>query len=307
MNWKLKALLLFDRLNPSLRHDDSADINELRRHAVRIAALGTKLFHQVLPVKSIQNTKADAISIRIYDNSGQPGQPVIIYYHGGGFAMYDLDTHDAVCRRHCVMNQSIVVSVDYRLAPEYTFPAAHEDAWQALQWIHKNISKYNGNPDKIILAGDSAGGNLAACMAIRAKKENLFQLAGQVLVYPWVDGRINSASVDRNANGYFLTKETMLWFQKKYTPDPKDHCNPLVSPLFETDFTGLAPAFIPTAEYDPLLDDGKSYADKLSAAGVQVNYKEYKGLVHGFLNIPGIDPEAMQAFRDIRDFIGQLD
>jgi acetyl esterase len=306
MNWRLKAMLLFDRVNPSLKHDDNSDIRQMRRHAVRIAALGTKLFHDVKPIKRILNIQADGIPVRIYDNSGQPGQPVIVYYHGGGFAMYDLETHDPVCRRHCVMNQAVVVSVDYRLAPEHTFPAAHEDAYQALLWIHKNISDFNGDPDRIIVAGDSAGGNLAACMAHRVKKEQSIKLAGQVLVYPWVDGRINSASVERNANGYFLTKETMLWFQKKYTPDPKDHCNPLVSPLFEKDFSGLAPAFVLTAEYDPLLDDGKSYADKMAEAGVRVQYKEYKGLVHGFLNIPKIDPEAMQAYRDIRDFIERL-
>jgi acetyl esterase len=200
------------------------------------------------------------------------------------------------------MNHALVVSVDYRLAPEFTFPAAHEDAWTALQWARKNIAGLNGDPNRIIVSGDSAGANLAACIAFRAKKENI-KLAGQVLVYPWVDGRINSASVERNAKGYFLTKETMLWFQKKYTPDPKDYCNPLVSPLFEDDFSGLAPAFVITAEYDPLLDDGKSYADKMSAAGVRVLYKEYKGLVHGFFNIPGIDPGGMQAYRDIRDFV----
>lgn len=302
MNWKLKALLAFDRINPSLKHDDRADIHELRKHAVRIAALGTKLFHSVLPVASVRNLSADGVPARIYDNSGKAGQPVILYFHGGGFAMYDLDTHDAVCRRLCVMNHALVVSVDYRMAPEYTFPAAHEDAWTALTWTLKNIAGLNGDPNRILVAGDSAGGNLSACVAFRAKKENI-KLAGQVLVYPWVDGRINSASVKRNANGYFLTKETMLWFQKKYTPDPKDHCNPLVSPLFEDDFSDLAPAFVLTAEYDPLLDDGKSYADKMSAAGVRVLYKEYKGLVHGFFNIPGIDPGGMQAYRDIRDFV----
>ncbi len=303
MNWKLKALLLYDKLNPSLKHDDSVSMSDLRIHAEKISTLGTRLFNRVLPVQSIRNIQADGIPVRMYSNSSKDGQAVIVYYHGGGFAMYSLDSHDAVCRRLCVMNEAIVVSVDYRMAPEHTFPVAHEDAWKALSWVFKNIGQYHGDANKIIVAGDSAGGNLSACMAMKAKKENSVLLKAQVLIYPWVDGRINSASVERNGKGYFLTKETMLWFQKKYTPDPKDHCNPLVSPLFEKDFSGLVPAFILTAEFDPLLDDGKAYADKLAAAGVRVNYKEYKELVHGFFNVPSIDPQAMQAYKDIRDFI----
>ena len=306
MNWRLKAMLLFDRINPSLKHDDSSDIQTMRLHAIRLAKLGTRLFDQVLSVQNIRNSQADGVPIRIYSNSAKAGRPVIVYYHGGGFAMYSPDTHDAVCRRLCVMNDAVVVSVDYRMAPEFTFPLAHEDAYRALLWVHNNCAQLNGNGEKIIVAGDSAGGNLSACMAHRVRKEKSMKLAGQVLVYPWVDGRINSPSVERNGMGYFLTKEAMLWFQKKYTPDPKDHCDPLVSPLFETDFSGLAPAFVITAEFDPLLDDGKSYADKMNAAGVQVRYTEYKGLVHGFLNILGIDPLAMKAFKDIRDFIREL-
>jgi acetyl esterase len=299
-------MLLFDKINPSLKHNDDTDINEQREHALKISRLGTRLFDKILPVQSIRNITGDGVKMRLYSNSNDANQPLIVYYHGGGFAMYNMDSHDAVCRRLCIMNKALVLSVDYRLAPEHIFPAAHKDAYRALVWAHQHIQEYNGNPDKIMVAGDSAGGTLAACMAHRVKQEKTMQLLGQILVYPWVDGKINAPSVDRNGTGYFLTKETMLWFQKKYTPDPKDFCNPGVSPLYEKDFTGLPPAFILTAEFDPLLDDGRSYAEKLKSANNNVRYKEYKGLVHGFFNIPKIDREAMGAYYDVKDFISSI-
>ena len=303
MNWKLRAMLLFDKINPSLKHNDDTDINEQRAYALKISRLGTRLFDRVLPVQTILNLTVEGIKIRLYSNSNAAGQPVIVYYHGGGFAMYNMDSHDAVCRRLCVMNKVVLVSVEYRLAPEYSFPVAHEDAYRALQWVHQHIAQYNGDPHKMIVAGDSAGGNLAACMAHRVKKENEFKLSGQILIYPWVDGKINSPSVERNATGYFLTKETMLWFQKKYTPNPEDYCHPAVSPLYEKDFKDLPPALILTAEFDPLLDDGKAYEEKLRSANVPVRYTEYKGLVHGFFNIPGIDRVARKAYTDVQEFI----
>ncbi len=138
------------------------------------------------------------------------------------------------------MTTCIVVSVDYRLAPEYTFPVAHEDSFKALQWVRQNIKTYGGNPEDLVVGGDSAGGNLSACMAHRCKKENI-HLKAQILIYPWIDGRLNNPSIDRNGTGYMLTKGTMFWFQKKYTPRVEDRCVPNVSPCFETDFTGLAP------------------------------------------------------------------
>ena len=243
--------------------------------------------------------------MRIYQNTDTVNQRVIIYYHGGGFVLYGLDSHDNVCRRLCRMNNCVVVSVDYRLAPEYTFPAAHEDAYTALLWVRNNISGYGGNPNDLVVAGDSAGGNLSACMAHRCKKENV-KLSAQILIYPWVDGKLNNPSIDRNGEGYLLTKETMFWFQKQYTPRKEDQCLPAVSPCYEKDHSGLAPAFILTAEFDPLLDDGYKYYQLLKAAGNTVRYNEYPGLVHGFVSIPGIDAQCMKAFDDIKDFLSSV-
>jgi acetyl esterase len=200
------------------------------------------------------------------------------------------------------MNDCVVVSVDYRLVPEYTYPASHDDAFTAIQWVRQNISSYGGNADDIVLAGDSAGGNLSACMAHRCKKENI-KLTAQILIYPWVDGKLNNPSITRNGEGYLLTYPTMLWYQKQYTPRVEDQCVPGVSPCYEEDFSGLAPAFVLTAEFDPLLDDGYKYHEQLQGAGNKTQYRQYPGLIHGFFNLPRVAPEAMQAYDDIKEFL----
>ena len=284
---------------------DSMTIKELRDNSEKASRLGTMLFDKKVEVAKTTDVSADGIPLRIYQNSSDTNQRVIIYYHGGGFVLYGLDSHDNVCRRLCSMNKCIVVSVDYRLAPEFTFPAAHEDAFRAIQWVAKNIRSYGGNPNDLVVAGDSAGGNLSACMAHRCKKENI-KLSAQVLIYPWVDGKLNNPSIDRNGEGYILTKETMFWFQRQYTPRKEDQCVPSVSPYYETDFMGLAPAFVLTAEFDPLLDDGFKYYTQLKDGGNTVKYQEYPDLVHGFFNIPGIDANAMRSFSDIRDFLSAI-
>jgi acetyl esterase len=304
MTWKLKLVLLFMKLRKPV-DGDRMTIKELRSNSEKASRLGTMLFDKKVEVAKTTDVTAEGIPLRIYQDSTEADQRVIIYYHGGGFVLYGLDSHDNVCRRLCSMNKCIVVSVDYRLAPEFTFPVAHEDAFSAIQWVVKNISSYGGNPNDLVVAGDSAGGNLSACMAHRCKKENI-KLSAQVLVYPWVDGKLNNPSIDRNGEGYILTKETMCWFQKQYTPRKEDQCVPSVSPCYETDFSGLAPAFVLTAQFDPLLDDGFKYYNQLKEAGNTVRYQEYPELVHGFFNIPGVSPEAMKAFGDIRDFLSTV-
>lgn len=229
----------------------------------------------------------------------------MVYYHGGGFALYGLESHDNVCRRLCLLNHCIVVSVDYRLAPEHIFPAAHLDAFMALTWVVKNIHHFGGNPENLVVAGDSAGGNLAACMAHKCLKENI-PLKAQVLIYPWIDGKLNNPSIERNGKGYMLEKETMLWFQKLYTPLPEDRCKPEVSPCYESNFNGLAATFIITAQFDPLLDDGFNYFKQLSEAKVKVKYKEYQELFHGFFNLPLVHENAMQCYKDIARFLAEI-
>lgn len=303
MNWKIKLVLLFGKLRKPIDPDDS--IAALRRKANRAVWYGNFLFDRKTPVSKITDTTADGVPVRIYQNSNSNSQRVIIYYHGGGFVLYGIKSHDNVCRRLCAMNNCIVVSVDYRLAPEHTFPAAHDDAFTAIKWIRKNIHQYGGNPEDIVVAGDSAGGNLSACMAHRCKKESI-PLTAQILIYPWIDGKMNNPSLERNGKGYLLETETVMWFQQQYTPHKEDYCKPEVSPCYEKDFSGLAPAFVLTAEFDPLLDDGYKYNLQLKEAGNKIHYKEYKGLFHSFFNLPGVDDAAMQSYHDIKEFLKGL-
>jgi acetyl esterase len=302
MNWKLKTVLLFSKFNKPIDPESNLNIDQLRKKAKKASSLGSFLYDSKTPVLSVENFKANGVPVRIYRNSQLQNQRVMIYFHGGGFVLYDLESHDYVCRRLCAMNECVVVSVDYRLAPEFSFPDAHEDAFNAILWAKENIAVYGGNPSDIVVAGDSAGGNLAACMAHRCKREHI-KLKAQVLIYPWIDGKLENPSITRNGEGFLLNKDTIFWFRRQYTPREEDRCHPHVSPCYESDFSNLPPAFIITAEFDPLLDDGFNYAEQLKKAGNQVAYKMYPQLVHGFFNIPKVAPEAMQAYRDIAEFL----
>ncbi|MCW5907466.1 MAG: alpha/beta hydrolase [Chitinophagales bacterium] len=306
MSWKVNMVLLYGKIRKPIDIKNVADLHALRKKSDKAARVGSLLFDKKIPVSKITDTHADGVPVRIYDNTGEKNQRVIIYYHGGGFVLYGIYSHDYVCRRLCAMNNCMVVSVDYRLAPEHTFPAAHEDAFTAIKWVRNNISSYGGNPDNLVVAGDSAGGNLSACMAVRCKRENI-PLKAQVLVYPWIDGKLNNPSIERNGTGYLLEREVMFWFQNQYTPRKEDHCVPEISPCYEKDLSGLAPAFILTAEYDPLLDDGWKYYNQLNEAGNVVHYKEYPGMFHSFFSLPGVHEVAMSAYHDIHGFLQQID
>ncbi|MEX2594098.1 MAG: alpha/beta hydrolase, partial [Anditalea sp.] len=302
MNWKTRLVLLFSKIRKPIDASNSVDIKTLRKKSESGAKLGALLFDQKIPIREVMDTDAAGVPVRIYKNSDKTGLPVMLYFHGGGFVLLGLDSHDRVCRRLCKMNDCIVVSVDYRLAPEHTFPDAHQDAFIALKWTLQNIRQYGGDPTQLIVTGDSAGGNLAACLAHRCKKENI-PLKAQILIYPWIDGKMNNPSIERNGEGYMLTKEALFWYQDQYTPNPEDHCRPEVSPCYEPDFEDLAPAFVLTAEFDPLLDDGKKYFEQLKDAGNKGMYREYPQLIHGFFNMPKISPHALQAYKDIQIFL----
>ena len=302
MNRKIKLVLLFAKFRKPITVDTVGSIQALRKKSDRAAALGSFLYDKKIPVAFVKDTDAAGVPVRIYKNSDAPNQRVIVYYHGGGFVLYGLYSHDYVCRRLCSMNNCIVVSVDYRLAPEHTFPAAHEDAFTALQWVRLHIGEYGGDAANIVVAGDSAGGNLAACMAHRCRKENI-PLRAQVLVYPWIDGALNNPSITQNGSGYLLEKETVFWFREQYTPNPAERCLPQLSPCYETEFKGMAPAFVITAGLDPLLDDGRKYAAQLQQQGVPCTHRNYDGLFHGFFNTPLVHDSALQAYRDIQQFL----
>ena len=306
MNWKLKFLLWFVNNVQPIRQVKGSEIEKTRKKNIKVSELGKLLFDNKIEVAEVKDFEIDDINVRLYRNSNQPNQKVILYFHGGGFVYYNIESHDYVTRRLCAMNDCTVISVDYKLAPEYTFPAAQEDGFKVVQYIYDNAKQLGIDASKIIVGGDSAGGTIAACITHHFKNNNNIKIAAQVLVYPWVDGAVNTNSMNKFSNGYLLTKAAILWFQKIYTPNPEDIFNPKSSPLYNNDFSGLPPAFVITAEYDPLKDEGIEYSNKLKDAGNIVKHKDYKNLVHGFFNIPKVDNEAMQAYYDIQAFLKKV-
>jgi len=248
------------------------------------------------------------IKARIYHpKANATDQPVIIYYHGGGFVLYDLESHDRVCRRLAAKNDAIVVSVDYRLAPEYKFPTPVFDSYDSMLWVFGNIDRYGGNTDRVSVAGDSAGGNLATVTCMLAKENNGPRIHSQILIYPTTDATLQFPSMDRNGKGYLLSKEKIHWFVSNYAAEESDKVNPLMSPIYQEDLVGLPPTFLCTAQYDPLIDEGAAYAQKLKDAGVQTKYKMYEGMVHGFINMPKLAKAALTTHDDIKTFLKELE
>jgi len=239
-----------------------------------------------ISVQSVQDRELlgpnNSIPVRIYTPEGVGPFPVFMNYHGGGWVIGDLDTADAQCRQICSRVTCIVVSVDYRLAPEHVFPAALDDCYTATCWVAENADSINADANRIAVGGDSAGGNLAASVAIKARDENGPSIIFQLLVYPVTDARCNSESYNTNAEGYLLTRETMLWFWEHYAPTESQKADPYASPALASSFSNLPPAFVLTAEYDPLRDEGEAYAELLKNASVTVQCKRYAGLIHGF-------------------------
>ena len=239
-----------------------------------------------------------SVGLRVYTPLGAttPLLPGLVFFHGGGFVLGDLESHDGLCRTLCNESGCRVVSVDYRLAPEDPFPAAVEDCFAAVQWVAANAADLGIDAARIAVGGDSAGGNLAAVAALLAKKAGGPKLAFQLLIYPVAQlGGAETASMRENAKGYFLEKASMEWFTRLYCPEASQRSDPRLSPLLARDVSGLPPAYVVTAGFDPLRDEGRAYADKLDAAGVPVTYVNYPGMVHGFFSFRGLVPKAREA------------
>ncbi len=232
---------------------------------------------------------------RLYRPAGEGPFPTTVFLHGGGFVIGDLDTHDQVCRRLCHDAETVVLSVDYRLAPEHPFPAGLDDAIAATRWAHQNLAELGGD-DRLAVGGDSAGGNLAAVVA-QAMPE---AITAQLLVYPAVDMAGEYESRVTNAEGYFLELAMMEWFFIHYTTDVEgmDPHDPRLSPLHAPSLAGLPPAVVVTAEYDPLRDEGEAYADRLEADGVTVERARYDGMIHGYVDMAPFSPAAEAAVAD---------
>jgi acetyl esterase len=240
---------------------------------------------------------AGEIGARIYHPLGAArGQlPLLVYFHGGGFVLCDLDTHDAPCRSLANETGCVVVSVDYRLAPEAPFPAAPEDCYAATSWAVENAPSLGADPARIAVGGDSAGGNLAAAVCLMARERKGPKIAHQLLIYPVTNHDFETVSYNDNAEGYFLTRDMMKWFWGHYLEKESDAANPLASPLRADDLSSLPPATVITAEYDPLRDEGEAYATRLQAAGVPTEMTRYDGMFHGFFGMGAAIDRAKDA------------
>ncbi|MER1987361.1 MAG: alpha/beta hydrolase [Solibacillus sp.] len=241
------------------------------------------------------------IPVRIYTPEGEGPFPSLVFYHGGGWVIGDLDTVDVPCRLLTNRANCVVVSVDYRLAPEHKFPAAADDAYAAAKWVVENGPSIQVDSSRVAVGGDSAGGNLAAVVSLLARDKNEIDLAYQLLIYPVTNYSYETVSYRDNADGYLLTKDSMVWFWDHYLRDAEDGKNPYASPLRTEDLSSLPPTLVITAEFDPLRDEGEAYAQRLKEAGVQVEETRYNGMIHGFFWMPGALEQGMQAVNQAAD------
>ena len=251
------------------------------------------------PVAKVKDTTipgpAGDIPARVYTPAGAGPFPVVVYWHGGGFVFADVDVYDSSARALCNAAGAVVVSCHYRQAPEHPFPAAPDDAFAAYQHVVKNAAGMGGNPKAIAVAGESAGGNLAALVCVRARDAGVQMPVHQLLVYPAVDWATEQPSVVQYADAKPLNRAMLKWFGKHYFKDPKQAADPKASPTFTLSLAKLPPATIITADIDPLRDQGKIYADKLKAAGVPVAYTNFSGVTHEFFGTGAVVDEAKRA------------
>jgi len=292
---QLLLAVLDRRREPPLQTLAPAAAREARRRLT--AAYAGK----PVPVGSVRDVDIDGIPGRHYEPP-EPGgpHPLLVYYHGGGFLYGDLDTHDGVCRILCRHAGAHVLAVDYRLAPEHPFPAAVDDAGAALRWAYANAERLGADASRIGVGGDSAGGNLAAVTSLLAANDGRPAPALQLLIYPVTDFTTRRRSRDLFGDGFLLTDAEMDWFEDHYLGTERMNASdPRASPLLADDLSGLPPAYVVTAAFDPLRDEGEAYAKALGEAGTPVTLRRFPGFIHGFVNGAGVSRTARDAVVEI--------
>jgi len=260
------------------------------------------------PMASVENLRIHGaeseIPVRVYTPEVKAPRPAMVYFHGGGWVVCDLDTHDVVCRAIAQRAGAVVVAVDYRLAPDHKFPAAVVDAYAATTWVAENAERLGIDPKRISVGGDSAGGNLGTVVSMMSRENSGPTIALQALVYPVTDlSSFETPSYREFAENHHLTKRQMEWFRGHYLASPEDGRNIYASPLLARDLRGLPPALIITAECDPLRDEGEAYAKRLEGAGVAVTCTRYPGMIHPFFSWTGAIPQSLDAIQQVADAV----
>jgi len=252
----------------------------------------------VVPVDRVEDVAmagpAGPVALRLYQPATPAPRPVLVYLHGGGWVVGDLDQVDVSCRLMCQATGATVVSVDYHLAPEHPFPTPAEEAYHALVWAVDNGHRWGGDPRRLAVAGDSSGGNLALAAALMARDRGGPALAAMALVYPVADRRFDTASYREFAAGYGLTRADMMWYWAQYVPDAEGDVHPYAAPLRAETLAGLPPTVLVTAEYDVLRSEGEALGDRLAEAGVTVRRRRFEGLIHGFFTAPWAGPHRQE-------------
>ena len=276
---------------------ETLPVEEGRRAVLRQSAM----VGGAQPVGAVRDLPTGGRPARLYVPSGDRAQspgPLLVFFHGGGWVYGDLDSHDAPCRFLAERAGVRVLSVDYRLAPEHPFPAAYDDCLAAYRWVVDHASELGADPGRLAVGGDSAGGCLAATTALAAAEDGL-PVAAQMLIYPGTDMRGGTESRAMFGDGFYLTTEFIDLARSLYVPDPNTHDDPRVSPLVAKLPVGLAPAYVVTAGFDPLRDEGEAYARKLAEAGVEVELRRFPDQIHGFLNVVGVGRSSRAAMAEI--------
>jgi acetyl esterase len=317
----IKEPLLRRLAGAPLSNDDGAILDTHLRALITLEAMARRPPQESLPVSEARaqmrssvlvvegappslfqvrdDSAGGSIPIRIYTPRRAPESlPVVTFFHGGGFLLGDLDTHDVACRRLARDADCIVVAVDYRRGPEHRFPAAVDDAWAAFRWTLANAAQLGGDPARVGVVGDSAGGNLAAAVSLLARDAGGAAPIFQLLIYPALDFYRRGESHRRFADGFLLSSSTIDWYSANYAD--RSHWDDMrASPLLAKDVSGVAPALVVTAGFDPLRDEGRAYAARLREAGVDARHEEERTLTHGFLNMAGVVPAARIAGENI--------
>jgi len=289
----------------------SSSTVEHARAGFRAGTVGVRNPETLAQVRSVEDITVPGgdgpRAARIYRPDVDGPVPTMVFFHGGGYVIGDIETHDDQARLICRDGAMVVVSVDYRLAPEHKFPAGHEDCLAATRWAAANIDDLGGDATRLVVGGDSAGGNMAATVALACRAEGP-ALAAQFLIYPGIDFTEDADYPSRteNAEGYFLTADDGLWFRDQYLPAGVDVADPRLSPIRADDLSGAAPAIIGVAEFDPLRDEGLAYGKALADAGVEVVVRRYDGLIHGFFGFTQYSAAAAEATADMINLLREL-